>query len=255
MGTRGLFLLIALCTAQGAFAQTLHEAEAQSELAWQSMPTNPVPSQRPQTPSGESQKPQNTPGAKSPWAAVGYSLLLPGAGHVYAGHSGRAKIFLGAEAVIWSAALIFDRREAWKSDDAVNYAVAHAQLKPEGKDDQFLEALEFYQNRAEYNTAGRVIDPSRPYIPETADTYWQWDDTTSREAYRDLRNSADAAGRNRTFAFYAALLNRVVASVDAFRLVKHQNSSSRNKEGLKVSLESNASLYDPRVMLHAQLAF
>jgi len=251
MGTRGLLVLIALlASAPGALAQTLSEAEAASELAWQALPGMPT-----MPPAGPKADEEKAYGTKTPWAAVGLSLLLPGAGHVYADAGGRAKVFIGAEAVIWSLALIFDRRDAWKTEDATSFAVAHAQLNPTGKDDDFLERLEFYQNRDEYNTAGRIIDPSRPYVPETPDTYWQWDDTANREAYRELRNSAEVAGRNRTFAFYAALLNRVVASVDAFRIVHNHNAHAKNQDALKISLESSPSLHDPRILLHAHLSF
>jgi hypothetical protein len=260
MGTRGLFVLIALLAwVPCAAAQTLSEAEARSELAWQAlpgMPVNPTKPAQPDKPVDDSRPEQaRTYGTKSPWAAVGLSLILPGAGHMYADAGGRAKIFLGAEAAIWSLVIIFDRRDVWKSEDAVSYAVDHAQLTPEGKDDDFLERLEFYQNRDEYNTAGRIIDPSRPYLPETSDTYWQWDSEANREAYRDMRNSADVAERNRTFALCAALLNRLVASVDAYRIVHGHNKRARDQEGLKISLESTPNLNDPRVLLHAQLSF
>jgi hypothetical protein len=254
MGTRGLPVLIALLAwTHTAGAQTLREAEAQSELAWQALPASPLPVTPP--PGARPDAPAQVGGMKSPWAAVGLSLLLPGTGHVYAGAQDRGKVFLGAEVVIWGLAYVFDRREAWKDEDAVDFAVAHAQLNPDGKDDDFLERLEFYQNREEYNTAGRIIDPSRPYLPETPDTYWQWDDPANREAYRDLRNSADVADRNRTFALYAALLNRVVASVDAFRIVHNRNARTKQQEGLRLSLDSRATGPDPRILLHAQLTF
>lgn len=250
MGARSVSLLIScLVWAPSAVGQTLNEAATTSALAWQS----PLPLSAP-PPSGVQAGPKADQ-SRSPWVAVGLSLLLPGSGHLYGGASGRARIFLGAEAVIWSLALVFDRREAWKSQDAVDFAVAHAQLDPTGKDDAFLERLEFYQDRDEYNSAGRIIDPSRPYLPETPDTYWQWDDSAHRETYHDFRNSAEVAGRNRTFSFYAALLNRVVAAVDAFRVVHNSNARSRSQRGLKLSLESGASWSDPRVLLHARLHF
>ena len=251
MGARSLpLLIVCLVWVLPARAQTLQEAESNSALAWQ---TQPLPLTPPRT-SVPLAAPAVGP-TKSPWAAVGLSLLLPGAGHIYGDDPGRAKIFLGAEAVIWSLALVFDRRQAWKGEDAVDFAVSHAQLDPAGKDDEFLEHLEFYQNRDEYNSAGRVIDPTRPYVPETPDTYWEWDGTANRESYRDLRNSADTAGRNRTFAFYAALLNRVVAAVDAFRVVHSHNSNSKKQQGLKLSLSSGTSWNDPRLLMQARLVF
>jgi hypothetical protein len=230
-------------------AQTISEAASASRLAWQ---TGDLPLNAPS--SGSITAPDEV-GYKSPWTAVGLSLLLPGTGHVYGGAQGRSRIFFGTEAVVWSMAIFFDRKNAWRSDDAVNYAVSHAQLNPEGKDDEFLENLEFYQNRDEYNTAGRIIDPTRPFLAETDDTYWQWDDPASRANYRDIRNSAETASRNRTFTFYAALLNRVVSAVDAFRIVKQSNAHLRDQKGLKVSVKPKMSLSNPGIMLNARLTF
>jgi hypothetical protein len=232
-----------------AEAQTISEAASASRLAWQvgDLPLN-APS------SGSVIEPEAV-GQKSPWTAVGLSLLLPGTGHVYGGAKGRSRIFFGTEAVIWSMAIFFDRKNAWRSDDAVNYAVSHAQLNPDGKDDTFLENLEFYQNRDEYNTAGRIIDPTRPFLAETDDTYWQWDDPANRANYRDIRNSAETASRNRTFTFYAALLNRVVSAMDAFRIVRKSNARQRDQKGLKISAKPKVSLNNPGIMLNARFTF
>jgi hypothetical protein len=230
-------------------AQTISEAASASRVAWQ---TGDLPLNAPS--SGFVTAPDAV-GHKSPWTAVGLSLLLPGTGHVYAGAKGRSRIFFGTEAVLWSMAIFFDRKNAWRGDDAVNYAVSHAQLDPDGKDDTFLENLEFYQNRDEYNTAGRIIDPTRPFLPETDDTYWQWDDPANRTTYRDIRNSAETASRNRTFTFYAALLNRVVASLDAFRIVRSSNARQHEQQGLKISAKPKVSWSNPGIMLNARFTF
>ena len=250
MGKPGLPFLAVLLLAAGwaprCSAQTIAEAAAESRLAWQ---TN-APAQHTYTPDAQQQV-----NLKSPWAASGLSLLLPGTGQFYAGAPGRGKVFLGAEVVIWGMALVFDRQSAWKSDDAIRLAVQHAQLDPEGKDEEFFEYLESYQNRDEYNRAGRIIDPSRPFLPETRENYWQWDSPENRAEYKDTRNESEAASRNRTFTFYAALINRVVSAVDAFRLVARDNARKRERKGLKLSVSPKLSWSNPGVMINARLVF
>jgi hypothetical protein len=194
-------------------------------------------------------------GLRSPWRAVGLSLLLPGAGQLYGGADNRAKLFMGAEAVVWAMVVGFDRWSAWKDQDAVDHAVEHAQLDPSGKDDQFLEYLEFYDNREQFNREGRIVDPSRPFMAEVPENYWQWDSFESRREYRDLRNAADAAARNATIMIYMAGVNRLISAADAFRLVKKQNSQAREAGGLKISFKPRLSLHNPGLTVNARYRF
>lgn len=254
MDKRRLPLLVAsvclLLAAGDARALTLAEAAEQSRMLAQSGDGLLPPLYGP-----EPERREDPEGINSPWQALGLSLLLPGAGQMYGGAPRRARIFLGAEVVVWGLALGFDRWSAWRDQDAVDYAVAHAGLTPEGKDDQFLEYLEFYASRDEFNRAGRIIDPSRPFIPETADTYWQWDSYDSRRVYRDLRNEAESASRNATFMLYMAALNRVVSAVDAFRVVRKNNGRIRDEQGLKLGFKPKVSLSNPGFRIHAAYRF
>lgn len=241
-------LLLVSVLASPLSAMTLAEAKLRAQQSG-SEPLRP-PQYVP-----EDARSREVKGLKSPWSAMGLSLLIPGAGQIYGGAGGRGKVFLGAEAVVWTVALGFDRWSAWRNNDAVDYAVEHAQLSPDGKDDQFLEYLEFYDNREEFNRAGRIIDPSRAFLPETREYYWQWDSYQSRRIYRDIRNSADAASRNATFMVYIAALNRVLAAADAFRLVSRNNSRARHESGLKLSVKPHFSWHHPSVMVHARYRF
>ena len=188
-------------------------------------------------------------------AAVGLSLLLPGAGHVYAGSGGRAKFFIGIEAVVWGMALAFDRWSAWKLNSAVDHAVLHAGLLAEGKDDQFLGYLEFYTTRDDFNTAGRIIEPDREFLAETRDTYWYWDSDSNRQTYRDLRNASSSAARNRSFMYYTAILTRVASAVDAYRVVRRGKVRMREEEGLRISVDPKISSRNPGVALNARYRF
>ena len=254
MGKRSLsFLVLGVClVAPWADAAGLTVTEAANRSHAADTPREPL------TPPLYAPGPSETEkieGLSSPWKAVGLSLLLPGSGQMYGGAPRRARFFLGAEVVVWSLALSFDRWSAWKSQDAVHFAVEHARLIPEGKDDLFLENLEFYDNRDDYNRAGRIIDPSRPFLPETRDTYWQWDSYDNRRAYRDLRNASESASRNATFMLYMAALNRVLSAVDAFRVVHKNNARARDEQGLKLSFKPKVSLSNPGIRVYAQYRF
>lgn len=192
---------------------------------------------------------------KSALTAVGLSLLLPGSGHVYAGSGGRAKFFLGTEAVVWGMALAFDRWSAWKLNSATDHAVLHAGLLAEGKDDQFLGYLEFYTTRDDFNTAGRIIEPDRDFLAETRDTYWYWDSDSNRQTYRDLRNASSSAARNRSFMFYTAILTRVASAVDAYRVIRRGQIRMREEEGLKISVDPKISTRNPGLALNARYRF
>lgn len=192
---------------------------------------------------------------KSTITAVGLSLLLPGAGHVYAGSGGRAKFFFGTEAVVWGLALAFDRWSAWKLNSATDLAVQRAGLLAEGKDDEFLEYLEFYTTRGDFNIAGRIIEPDREFLAETRDTYWHWETDADRQTYRDLRNASSAAARNRNFMFYAAVLTRAASAADAYRVVRQEKTRVREEEGLKLSVRPRFSLRNPGIALNARYRF
>lgn len=254
MGKRSLPLLVALACALG-FAKpcsglTLREAEGQVSFAVREASEPLAPLYRP-----DLRDEIDIEGLRSPWQALGLSLLLPGTGQIYGGAPGRGRVFLGTEVSIWGMALAFNRWSAWKSDDAVDFAVEHAELRPDGKDDTFLENLEFYDSRDEYNRAGRIVDPTRPFLPEIEETNWQWDSFENRRSYRDLRNAADAAGRNATFMIYVAVLNRVVSAVDAFRVVRKNNARARDESSLKLSMNPRFSFSNPGLKLNARLRF
>jgi hypothetical protein len=162
--------------------------------------------------------------------AVALSLLLPGAGQYYAGAKGRAEAFIGAELAIWAGALAFYTYGNWKEDDYIRFAEKYAGIDPSGKNDEFFKNLTFYDNREEYNSAGRIINPSAPYYPNTRAYYWQWDDDERRLEYRNLRNASKTAFRKATFMIGMAVFNRILAGIDSFRAVKKAAEKIESKD-------------------------
>ncbi len=162
--------------------------------------------------------------------AIALSLLFPGAGHFYIGEKSRGEVFMGAEAAAWLGAAAFYIYGKWKEDDYHNYATVHAGIDPSGKSDDFYRTLTFYDSREEFDGRGLVDFPDRMYYPDTPEYDWQWDSETNRDAYRNIRNSSKASIRNATFMIGAAVANRILASIDTFRLLRKVNRKKKDRE-------------------------
>jgi hypothetical protein len=193
----------------------------------------------------ELQKSENGDKHVSRTKAVLLSLIFPGAGHYYAGEKGRAEVFAGAEVATWIGVLAFNTYGNWKKDDYINLAQTHAGVNPTGQDEEFYKNLAFYENRNDYNTAGRIINPDAPYYPNTRAYNWQWDDAASRKEYRSVRNSSKSAFRKATFMIGVAVFNRIIAGIDTFRIlrkigtqVKEDEFSSKG-EGIKFKVKGS----------------
>jgi hypothetical protein len=159
-----------------------------------------------------------------------FSFVIPGAGQWYAGERSRAGIFLASEGIAWAAFGYFETVGAIKRNDYRTYARANAGIDPAGKDDDFYRVLSFYDSREEYNGAGRIIEPTRPYYPDIRYWDWQWNSTEAREEYRNLRNQSSEAFNRGKFALGALVLNRLVSAVDAWRTAKSVNRRARMEQ-------------------------
>lgn len=185
--------------------------------------------------------------------AVFLSLLMPGAGHFYLDEKGRGEVFIGAEIVSWAGVAAFQIYGKWKEDDYKDYAVRHAGIDPDGKDEDFYKNLTFYDSRMDYNTAGRVIDPGDPYYPNTPEYYWDWDSDGSRSLYRGMRNDSETAYRNRDFMIGVAIFNRIIAGIDAFRLARKKIHNRVDQFGgdlgkdVKLAFKANPFGSNPKV--------
>ncbi len=162
-------------------------------------------------------------GRKSATKAVLLSLVLPGMGEVYCGRTTRAVGFFIAEAGIWTSYAYFKHRESWLEDDYINFAVQHAGIDPDGKDRFFYDMVGFYDNRDAYNKVSRVYTRTNPFFPEVPEWDWQWDSSSMRMEYRDIKNSSRAQGRNANYSLGLALANRVISAVDAWWSAKSYN--------------------------------
>ncbi len=179
-----------------------------------------------------------------------FSFVLPGAGQWYAGERTRAGVFLAAEGIAWATFGYFETVGAIKRTDYEAYALANAGIDPTGKDEEFYRILSFYDSRDEYNSAGRIIEPQRPYYPDVSYWDWQWKSADALEEYRNLRNQSNEAFNRGKLTLGALLLNRLVSAVDAWRTAKSVNRHARMEQASwKLRIKGKPFGDNPKVML------
>jgi len=154
---------------------------------------------------------------KSKYLALGLSILVPGAGQYYTENRGKMIAFGAAEAAIWSGFVGIRTYGSWKREDYKAWAAYHAGADINGKPDLFFEKMTYYDNVDEYNQLAPLYDGSDAILFNGPENYWNWDSKTSRDRYRSLRNQSKNAYRRSLFFVAAALVNRVVSGIDAYR--------------------------------------
>ncbi|MBN1894497.1 hypothetical protein JW906_08375 [bacterium] len=166
--------------------------------------------------------------SESPSKAIALllSLVLPGAGEYYAGSPKRAAVFLGAEAALWTVFYSFRTYGNWRRNDYRLFAAAHAGVQGTGKGYDYYVDLEGYNSLREYNEDMLRQRDLAALYPETAEYNWQWDSGSNRDRYRSLRLSSDRAYSRATIVIAGVVINHIVSSIDAARLVHRQQGSA-----------------------------
>jgi hypothetical protein len=145
------------------------------------------------------------------------SALGPGAGQYYNGHRRKARFFFAAEALTWLGYVAFRTYGNWKEDDYIRFAAVYANADLEGKSDEFIDLVGFYDDIYQYNALGRAYDPDRPYLFDTPDNHWLWKTDAERQEFRDLKNRSKEAYRRADFMIGVAVLDRIISVIDAVR--------------------------------------
>lgn len=207
----------------------------------------------------EFQKPS---GRKSTAKAMLLSLLLPGAGELYAGNGTGSRIFLGLEGSIWAGFFAFRTYGSWKKTDYKGYATMHAGVNLDSKTDDYFENITYYDTRDQYNQFARLYHGADATIyPENDFWNWNWDSQDSKGRFRDLRNQSKTAYRRALFMVGLAAVNRIVSVLDAARSVKKFNRklssefSSVNPTDLRFSLDANPFSKNPHYYFKVKKEF
>ncbi len=156
-------------------------------------------------------------GNKSVVKAAALSALVPGGGQYYNGHRKKARYFFVAEALTWLGYVSFKTYSNWKEEDYVNFAATHANAQLDGKSDEFIAYVGFYDNIRDYNDFGRAFDPEREYLFDTPENHWEWQSYEDRKAFREIKNRSREADRRADFMIGVAVVDRIISIIDAVR--------------------------------------
>ncbi|MCD6595816.1 hypothetical protein J7L68_09125 [bacterium] len=156
---------------------------------------------------------------KSIWKAVGFSLLIPGAGEMYLG-AGKSGIPLTvADGFILSSGAYFAIKRNWLSSEYKTFAAKYACVSIDGKNDDFFRTIGLYPDRYTYNYIQRLYDRDEAITyPETPEWNWVWRDEDTQVRYYDLRTDSERAWRNFKIALGAAAVNRLISVINVIRL-------------------------------------
>ena len=162
---------------------------------------------------------------KSVLVAIGYSLILPGLGDLYADNFRTGRYFMGGDVALWITYGGFRSYGRWLKQDAQTFASQHSDANFDGKGDQFFVDLGNFSNVYDYNEAklrNRQFDLL--YDPNS-NFRWQWTSDGDRAHYKDLRIRGDGVLRNSQFIIGAMVLNRIISAISAARSVSDYNRS------------------------------
>lgn len=180
-------------------------------------------------------------GRKSAKLAAVYSLLLPGLGEYYVGQKKKARYFFAGEAVSWLAFIGFRTYGNWKEDDYIRIAREHAGIDLEGRSEEIIDYVGFYDDIYIYNELGRALDRQRPYLEDNAANHWSWDSEAAKSSFRHTKNRSKEFYRRADFAIGAMVLLRLVSVIDAIHAA---NRSGKRMEDL---VDNNRKTFEYRV--------
>jgi len=169
---------------------------------------------------------EDSPEEKSVILAVAYSLILPGMGELYAGTFSTGKYFTVADAGLWLTYGGFITHGNWLRNDARSFAVEHAGVQPEGKDDNFFVDIGDFNNIDDYNQQ-KLRNRQYEMLYSGPEYKWAWDSEEHREQFRSLRVRSSETFRNSRFVIGAAVLNRIISAFLAGRAVAAHNRRVR----------------------------
>ena len=160
------------------------------------------------------------------------SLLIPGWGQYSQNRSNLALIYISMEALLWGGMYSFQSYGNWLENDYKAYAVSHAEINPSGKNHDYYVDIGNYDDMDEYNQIQQLerdwealyLDPSY---------YWQWDNSSNRASFEDLRIKSDLYKNSTVYFAGAILVNHLISAIDAARY-------TRIKENLNAGVTFNS---------------
>lgn len=188
-------------------------------------------------------------GKKSAGLAAIYSLIIPGAGELYADDFGSGKYFMIAEGALWLTYTVFNVYGNALQDDARSLAVARAGVNLQGKEDQFFIDIGNFLDINEYNEK-QLRDREEEKLYDARAGYgWRWENDELRALYRAQRIDAENMFNNRKFIVAAVIVNHVASAINAARSAISYNKALDETSELRFGASVLGGLSHPHGIL------
>ena len=209
-----------------------------------SVPQSPVP------PPGSVLPPpvgddESVPTAKSPGRAFLLNLILPGAGHIYAGNK-RGWIHLGLEGATWVTYLYYHDRGKSKENQYEAFADANWDSTLYMNSGTFNpDRWQILRNFLDQGNTQQYYED----IGKLPDYWTGWagystyptsgGDAPTRRFYYGIRNDSNNFLKNARYAIVGGFVNRLVSAVDVLRLLKNRGRANLgNNTQLKFNMRT-----------------
>lgn len=171
---------------------------------------------------------------KNPAISIFLSLLVPGAGHLYAGRMDVGKYFLVSEASCWLGVVGLDLYGNWLRDDSRTFASEHSGLNKNGKDDDYFSNVGSYDNIYQYNNE-KLAKGQWEKIYDVNSFYWSWDNEANKNLFDVQRKRSERTYNARIIFATGLVVNRIISAMSALILTNRINNNSSS--GIRISSE------------------
>jgi hypothetical protein len=167
---------------------------------------------------------------------VGLSLIVPGAGEMYAGNVRTGTYFMVADGALWLTYAGFVLHGNWVMDDARTFAGMKSGADFSGKDERFDVNIGNFMSTDEYNET-RLRNREYGDVYSGSSYQWMWLRESDRQHYRNLRIKSDQMHQSSEFVIGALVVNRIISALVAWRSVQSANARNELRGGWRLESE------------------
>jgi hypothetical protein len=175
-----------------------------------------------------------TANKKNPAISIFLSLLIPGAGHLYAGRMDVGKYFVASEVACWLGVAGMDLYGSWLRDDSRTFASEHSGLNKDGKDDDYYGNVGNFNNIYLYNNE-KLAKGQWDKIYDINTHFWSWDSETNKNQFDLQRKKSERVYNNRIIFATGLIVNRLISAISAIILTNKVNNNSSS--GVRINSE------------------
>jgi len=192
------------------------------------------------------------PDGKNPKLAMLLSLLLPGMGEQYLGHTGRAKAFFAAEGAIWTSFAVFRVQGNHRKTLYKEYAEVFAGVPPRDDEEYYRTIGNFLSSDGPFSANESIRRQARAQYPNspqrqqefydqyayTGDDTWTWENADRWSQYQDMRSASLDAIRRSELSLGLLVANRLLSVIDAGIIAARRNRGHANESKVSWNLEA-----------------